>query len=158
MTGCRFDRDNQCLRHESNHTDRTSPCGGRGYDQYMINLGAEGGGRVDPRLLEQRRKMMDDVSFAPNLPAYAQMLVDADRNLWVSDAALDWYLAQGFSRVPAGPIAWRVFDRDGRWLGRVTMPPRFRPMDIGSDYILGLWRDADDVEHVRLYRLTKPGG
>jgi hypothetical protein len=128
------------------------------YKEFTINLGAEGGGRVDPRLLEQRKKMMDDVSFAPNLPAYAQMLVDSDRNLWVSDAALDWYLAQGFSRVPAGPVAWRVFDRDGRWLGSVTMPPRFRPMDIGSEYVLGLWRDADDVEHVRLYRLTKPGG
>jgi hypothetical protein len=32
-----------------------------------------------------------------------------------------------------------------------------RPMDIGNDYELGLWRDADDVEHVRMYRLTKPG-
>ena len=126
------------------------------YKEFIINLGAEGGGRVDPRLLEQRKKMMEEVAFAQNLPAYSLIVVDADRNLWVGDASVDWYLGQGFSRVPAGAVAWRVFDRDGRWLGSVTMPSRFRPMDIGGDYVLGLWRDADDVEHVRLYRLTKP--
>ena len=38
----------------------------------------------------------------------------------------------------------------------VTMPARFRPMDIGREFVLGLWRDADDVEHVRLYRLDRP--
>ena len=54
------------------------------------------------------------------------------------------------------PTGWRVFDRTGRWSGTVTMPARFNPMDIGSDYVLGLWRDEDDVEHVRLYRLMKP--
>jgi len=36
------------------------------------------------------------------------------------------------------------------------LPPRFQPLDIGPDYILGLWRDADDVEQVRLYGLVKP--
>jgi hypothetical protein len=127
------------------------------YRDITINLGAEGGGRVDPRLLAQRKKMMEDVAFAENLPAHSMMQVDSERNLWVSDSSLEWFLGQGFSRVPSTAISWRVFDRNGRWLGAVTMPPRFRPMDIGSDYVLGLWRDADDVEHVRLYRLTKPG-
>ncbi len=37
------------------------------------------------------------------------------------------------------------------------MPPRFSPLDIGPDFVLGLWRDADDVEHVRMYDLVKSG-
>lgn len=127
------------------------------YKHFTINLGAEGGGQVDPRLLAQRKKMMDEVSFARNLPAYQTMLVDSDRNLWVSDSNIEWFFGQGFSRVLSTPVSWRVFDRTGRWSGSVTTPARFRPMDIGSDYVLGLWRDADDVEHVRMYRLTKPG-
>ncbi len=40
--------------------------------------------------------------------------------------------------------------------GTLGLPPRFQPLDIGPDYILGLWRDADDVEHVRMYQLVKP--
>jgi hypothetical protein len=123
--------------------------------RYVRVIGRRGQGPGEFRQVMGLTRRPGDTLAAPNLPAYAQ-LVDNDRNLWVSDASLDWYLAQGFSRVPAGPVAWRVFDRDGRWLGSVTMPPRFRPMDIGSDYVLGLWRDADDVEHVRLYQLTRP--
>jgi hypothetical protein len=72
------------------------------YKDFIINLGAEGGGQVSPRLLEQRKKMMADVAFAENLPAYSMILVDAERNLWLSDASLDSYLSQGFSRVPSG--------------------------------------------------------
>jgi hypothetical protein len=126
------------------------------YREFTINLGAEGGGAVNPGLLAQRKKMMEEVSFAENFPAYQFMLVDSERNLWVSDVDPDWFFAQGFSRVPSISTNWRVFDQSGRWLGTVTMPPRFKAMEIGRDYVLGLWRDADDVEHVRLYRLTKP--
>ncbi len=51
---------------------------------------------------------------------------------------------------------WWVFDAEGTLQGTLGLPPRFQPLDIGPDYILGLWRDADDVEHVRLYGLVKP--
>ena len=36
------------------------------------------------------------------------------------------------------------------------MPARFTPLEIGTDYVAGLWRDPDDVEYVSLYRLLKP--
>jgi hypothetical protein len=36
------------------------------------------------------------------------------------------------------------------------MPTGLRVTEIGPDYVLGLWRDADDVEHVRMYELIKP--
>ena len=51
---------------------------------------------------------------------------------------------------------WSVFDVEGFFLGRVTMPHEFSPLDIGPDYVLGLWRDEDDVEHVRMYELIEP--
>ncbi len=51
---------------------------------------------------------------------------------------------------------WSVFDAEGTLRGAVELPPRFQPLDIGSDYVLGVWRDADDVEHVRMYALVKP--
>jgi hypothetical protein len=60
--------------------------------------------------------------------------------------------------VISTPTSWRVFDKAGKWLGTVTLPARFNPMDIGTDYVLGLWRDEDDVEHVRMYRLNTSEG
>jgi hypothetical protein len=48
-----------------------------------------------------------------------------------------------------------VFDESGGLLGRVTMPEDFRAASIGADAVYGVWKDEDDVEHVRAYRLRK---
>jgi hypothetical protein len=42
-------------------------------------------------------------------------------------------------------------------LGQVETPTRGRLLQIGSDFVLGVWRDELDVEQVRLYRLLKAG-
>jgi hypothetical protein len=54
------------------------------------------------------------------------------------------------------PSIWDVLDPNGRWLCTVSLPARFTPVEIGSDYVAGLARDEDDVEQVRVYRLIKP--
>lgn len=74
------------------------------------------------------------------------MRTDRRGNLWVEN-----YPAPGTSMN-----FWSVFDVEGFFLGRVTMPHEFSPLDIGPDYVLGLWRDEDDVEHVRMYELIEP--
>jgi len=58
-----------------------------------------------------------------------------------------------------------VFDADGVWLGRVALPPglpwlrghnlRYPILEIGRDYVLGVWVDDLGVEQVRLYRIEK---
>ncbi len=40
-------------------------------------------------------------------------------------------------------------------LGVVETPPRFQISQIGSDFMLGRWRDELGVEHVRMYELLK---
>jgi hypothetical protein len=40
----------------------------------------------------------------------------------------------------------------------VELPVRLAAIDIGPDYVAGVWRDADQVEYVHVYRLVKPGG
>ena len=51
------------------------------------------------------------------------------------------------------PRQWNVYDPSGRYLGKVTTPARFAVAEIGEDYVLGGWRDEDDVDHIRMYRL-----
>ena len=71
---------------------------------------------------------------------------DALGNLWVRE----------YTRLSDPSSRWTVFDHEGYWFGTVRLPDGFAPFDIGKDYVLGVWRDADDVEHVRLYGLVKP--
>ena len=71
---------------------------------------------------------------------------DLEGNLWIADAR------------PFGDERnrWTVFGIDYRVLGVVDTPPDFVVHEIGGDYLLGSVRE-DDREHVKVYRLVKPG-
>ncbi|MCH7891494.1 MAG: hypothetical protein IH921_08325 [Gemmatimonadetes bacterium] len=78
--------------------------------------------------------------------AMTPIVVDALSYLWVRE----------YTRPSDPSSRWSVFDSDGYWLATIQLPDGFAPLDIGPDYVLGVWRDADDVEHVRMYELVKP--
>lgn len=91
---------------------------------------------------------------APALPVLRSVHVDAAENLW-----LEPYYVAG-----ADPPAFEIHTPDGTWLGSVAVPPglqrAFIPyqdpyMEIGEDYILGVWTDDLDVQYVRMYRINK---
>jgi len=75
----------------------------------------------------------------------ASLLIDSVGNLWAQEV------------TPPGveSATYVAFDSTGRMLGRVTMPADFRVSTIGADAVYGVWKDADDVEHIRAYRLRK---
>ena len=73
------------------------------------------------------------------------MAVDAIGRIWL----------QASKVVPTDSAQVTVFDREGRFTGTVTLPPHFTPTDIGADFILGVWTDMDDIEHIRLYRVHR---
>jgi hypothetical protein len=103
--------------------------------------------RWDPRLRAQAEKRISGIRFAPTLPAYHRLETDAAGNLWVQEYAR--------TRSREGRV-WTVFDPAGAYLGDVEMPDRFTVHQFGDDFVLGTWRDADDVEHVRMYPIVKP--
>ena len=41
-------------------------------------------------------------------------------------------------------------------MGTVRTPAELRVLDIGADWLLGVWQDELDVEYVREYGLIKP--
>lgn len=85
------------------------------------------------------------VSQPKRHPFWGSALVDAVGMLWVSAPP----------RMGDAPIVWTAFDRNGRRLASVTMPLRFTPREIGSDYVLGVQRDEDGVETIAMYRLQR---
>lgn len=89
-------------------------------------------------------RVFDDV-FPEFLPAHGSLLVGAGNELWVQDYKID----------PYGRSRWHVFDSDFRQLATVETPERFELMNVGADWIAGVWKDQMDVEHVRVYGLAK---
>ena len=88
---------------------------------------------------------IDHIAFPDSMRAQARLMVDSENNIWEQRYNLPGDTLDTFA----------VFNSDGVWQGRVTMPPRFRVSDIGNDYVLGIWRDDDDVQFVRMYKLVK---
>lgn len=90
-------------------------------------------------------KALDHVPIPEHLPAFERLLVDDEANLWVQRTA--W--------PGDAPADWDVFRGDGTMRGTVRMPAGFRATHVGADFVLGVWKDENDVEHVRMYRLIK---
>ncbi len=95
-----------------------------------------------------------ELSHAENMPAFHWIAADSEDNLWVEEWE-DVGLDQG---------RFSVFRSDGAWLGYVEVPeglpesrgyPHQQMMEIGSDYLLGVWTDDYGVEQIRLYRIMK---
>lgn len=94
---------------------------------------------------QENERFYATVDYPERLPAYGSMRVDDDGNLWVQD----YVVARDDS------LRWSIFDRAGRILGRVSMPPGMAVHQIGPDYVLGMVRDELDVEHIVLFGLAR---
>lgn len=94
------------------------------------------------RVLE---RVYTEMPYPATMPAYGQMVTDAQGHLWVAE----------YPWPTEDQPRWTVFDPEGVMLGIVETPPRFTVYQIGSDFVLGRWRDELDVEHVQIYRLIK---
>ena len=102
----------------------------------------------DPMMVPALESYLKAAPAAPGRPAHGSLHVDAAGNLWVAE---DNPLPIGGSE----PTRYTVFDGQGRMLGPVTLPERFRLFEIGGDYVLGAWQDELDVEYVRVYPLRR---
>lgn len=50
---------------------------------------------------------------------------------------------------------YHVYDTEGPFLARVTVPAGVEVLEIGADYVLGITRDDLDVERIVLLTLTR---
>jgi hypothetical protein len=91
-------------------------------------------------------EMLDATPPLDSMPAFENLLVDTEGNVWVAD-----------TRSPYTPTpSWNVFDAEGVWLGGVEGPEGFRVSHIGSNAMVGLWKDELEVEHALVFEIVKP--
>ena len=104
---------------------------------------------VEPRINPNRRadfeRWFADVPYAETKAVATALLAGPEGTVWLQRP------------VPFGAASdvWSVFARDGTLLGDVALPAGTEPLEIGGDYLLALWRDALDVEFVRMYRIDR---
>jgi hypothetical protein len=96
-----------------------------------------------PTYLAAKRAFIAEVPFPRAMPGFGRVIADEDGRIWVS--------AYSPSHLEGDhALKWTVLDADGAVVATVETPPRFEVMQVGSDWILGVLRDRDDVEHVQL--------
>jgi hypothetical protein len=101
--------------------------------------------RTTPQTKTDTRTAFRDIPAPKRSPEFAALKLDDAGNLWVREYGPPW--------DPS--LNWNVHDESGKAIGRVRMPPRFEPMHIGRDFILGVSKDELDVERVELYSLRR---
>lgn len=103
---------------------------------------AQIGEQARPRVTQEFR----DMPRPATLPATRDILVDATGAVWV----------QRYPRAGAHSVAWSVFASSGAVLGQLELPAALVVHEIGRDYVLGLYVDADTGQpEVRMYALTR---
>lgn len=96
-----------------------------------------------------RKQMFDRVEqarYPETFPWIVNILAATDGTLWVQE--------QGKPGNEQRVMA--VIDSAGRFLGRITLPDRFQPTFADHEVLAGIWKDADDVEHARIYAIRRP--
>jgi hypothetical protein len=96
-------------------------------------------------LKSQMEKRVEEAAYPATYPYLTELRFDPDGNLWAGEV----------QRAGVTIRRYAVFDRAGTLLGRVRMPDRFQPFWIGTDAVAGVWKDADDVEYVRVYPIRR---
>lgn len=96
-------------------------------------------------LKDQITARVREAKYPESLPFLSSILLDPVGNLWANEV-----MKPGIKEA-----RFAIVDSTGQLLGRVILPADFRLTAIGTDRVYGVWKDAEDVEHVRVYPLRK---
>jgi hypothetical protein len=101
---------------------------------------------MPPQIKQQMFDRVEKAIYPKQFPFIVSIAEASDGSIWVYEQA-----TPGDERR-----VYAVLDSTGSFLGRVTFPDRFQPTWITADRVAGIWKDADDVEHARVYSIRKP--
>lgn len=92
-----------------------------------------------------RANLQRNTRFAEVFPYHDRLMIGTDGSLWVE--MVRRYEDEGRRFV--------VYDTAGRAIARAEFPARVRPLQVGPDFLVGMWRDPDDVPHLRVWRIGR---
>lgn len=87
----------------------------------------------------------DTPGLADAVPYFTTIHVDATGSIWL----------QEYPIFTGDSLRFTIFDTTGQWLGRLALPPRHTLQAITADRLYTVWRDDDDLEFIRVYRIRR---
>jgi hypothetical protein len=102
----------------------------------------------------QIEQIIQGIGFADNYPAFGLIFLGPEGTIWAQRIRSAGDMAEGqeegfeFDAQDIGSPEWEVMDAEGRYLGVVTLPDRFQPVNVKGDHIYGIWRDELDVQYI----------
>ncbi len=90
--------------------------------------------------------VLETLVFPHFLPAYSVVRAGAEGDVWAGR-----FVSPGVEP----PEEWDAYDSAGQYLGQVSTPRGLVVLEIGKNYIVGLWRDAFGVEYVQVHDLDR---
>lgn len=104
--------------------------------------------QLPPEFARAMLAAIAEAGFPKELPPYDQLLVDGTGATWLREDV-------GPIRRNMGPQHWTIFDRKGRWLGRVTTPAGLVVHQVTRDRVMGIWTDAEGVQQAHVHTLRR---
>lgn len=91
-------------------------------------------------------QMLLQVPDPTSRPYYSWIALDRVGNLWVEPGRANGATAESVDHL--------VFDRTGVMLGVVALPP-LEVLEIGDDYVMGIYRDELDIQYLQVHEIVK---
>jgi hypothetical protein len=108
--------------------------------------------RTDPRWTWEGPRIGDYRPYFLGIEAASDGTIWVRRSL-VAEERIEpaWYMS---SSETERPEAYDVFDVDGTFCGRVTLPPEVRAVHLGGRFIWGVFEDAVGIPYVVKYMVA----
>ncbi len=99
------------------------------------------GSQGEDRVIGER--MVSEMPYPRTRPAYRRFETDGAGRLWL----------EVYPGLDQPENLWIRLDSRSRIAVAVALPEGLRPLAFTASRVYGVWRDSDDVEHVRVYSL-----
>jgi hypothetical protein len=122
----------------------------RSYEEDRLRRSMASGGATT-RTVEE---MLAEAVYEPTVPEVLRVWVsDPDGRLWIGVHDRRRFLEEGTLAGNGWANALDVFEKDGRYLGRLALPAGFRLTAVSRNTLYGVWSDELDVPFARRYRV-----
>ena len=123
------------------HRVHRSPAPVTTVDKKAWSKDAMAGDQGAQRAISER--MVAEMPWPKTKPAYRRFETDGAGHLWI----------ESYPDIGTTQSTWIRLDPRARSAVSVLFPDRFRALAFSANQVFGVWRDSDDVEHVRVYAL-----
>ena len=116
------------------------------------------GASAFPGAASRMEEMLKNAEFEATVPEVQRVWVsDPDGRLWIGVHDAGLFELEEDSFLGPWMNALDVFERDGKYLGRVPLPDGFQLRVVTESALYGVWEDDLEVPFARRYRVVRPG-